>query len=270
VQEALTNVVRHSDADHVAVSLRSTPDGLVVEITDDGTTTRDTTSGGRHGGFGLKGMAERVRAVGGRLNYGRSSTRGFHVRAAIEMAGRHRPNVVLMDIRMPDIDGIEATRAIVTDPDLAGVRVLVLTTFEIDEYVFGALRAGASGFLLKDLAADELHAAVRAVAAGQSLLDPAVTRRVIDQFTRRDHAGPIAPERLDILTDRERDAVRLAAQGLTNHEIAAELIISPLTAKTQLNRAMTKLGARDRAQLVIVAYETGLAQIGERPDDGCQ
>ncbi len=183
---------------------------------------------------------------------------------AIEMARRHRPDVVLMDVRMPDLDGIEATRSIVADPDLADARVIVLTTFEIDEYVFGALRAGASGFLLKDLDAEELHAAVRTVAGGQSLLDPAVTRRVIDEFTRRDGPEPIAPERLEVLTDRERDAVRLAAHGLTNDEIAAELIISPLTAKTHLNRAMSKLGARDRAQLVIVAYETGLARIGQR------
>ena len=187
---------------------------------------------------------------------------------AIDLARRHRPNVVLMDIRMPELDGIEATRAIVADPDLADVRVIVLTTFEIDYYVFGALRAGASGFLLKDLDAEELHAAVRTVAAGQSLLDPAVTRRVIDEFTHRHRPGPIAPERLDILTDREREAVRLAAHGLSNDEIAAELIISPLTAKTHLNRAMTKLGARDRAQLVIAAYETGLANVGERGRPG--
>jgi DNA-binding NarL/FixJ family response regulator len=185
-------------------------------------------------------------------------------REAIDLARRHRPDVVLMDVRMPDLDGIEATRAIVADPHLTGVRVIVLTTFEIDDYVFGALRAGASGFLLKDLDAEELHAAVRTVAAGQSLLDPAVTRRVIDEFTHRHAPGPIAPERLDALTDREREAMRLAASGLSNDEIAAELIISPLTAKTHLNRAMTKLGARDRAQLVIVAYETGLASVGDR------
>ena len=185
-------------------------------------------------------------------------------RTAIDLTRRHHPDVVLMDVRMPDLDGIQATRAIAGDPELADVRVIVLTTFEIDDYVFGALRAGASGFLLKDLDAEELHAAVRTVAAGRSLLDPAVTRRVIDEFTRREAPEPIGPERLELLTDRERDAVRLAAQGLSNSEIAAELIISPLTAKTHLNRAMTKLGARDRAQLVIVAYETGLARVGER------
>jgi DNA-binding NarL/FixJ family response regulator len=185
-------------------------------------------------------------------------------REGINLARRHRPDVVLMDIRMPDLDGIEATRTIVADPHLADVRVIVLTTFEIDDYVFGALRAGASGFLLKDLDADELHAAVRTVAAGHSLLDPAVTRRVIDEFTQRQAPAPIAPERLETLTDRERAAMRLAAGGLSNDEIAAELFISPHTAKTHLNRAMTKLGARDRAQLVIVAYETGLARVGDR------
>jgi DNA-binding NarL/FixJ family response regulator len=168
-----------------------------------------------------------------------------------------------MDVRMPGMDGIEATRIITGDPTLASTRVIVLTTFEIDDYVFGALHAGASGFLLKDIDADELHFAVRTVATGHALLAPAVTRRVIDEFTRR-QAIPVAPERLDVLTDRERDAVQLAAEGLSNDEIGDELIISPLTAKTHLNRAMTKLAARDRAQLVIVAYETGLVRVGQR------
>jgi len=187
-------------------------------------------------------------------------------RDAVEIARHARPDIVLMDVRMPGMDGIQATAAIASDPTLDGVRVIVLTTFEIDDYVFGALRAGASGFLLKDIDAEELHAAVRTVAAGHSLLAPAVTRRVIDEFTRRSDTAPIAPERLDVLTGRERDAVRLAAEGLTNDQIATELIISPLTAKTHLNRAMGKLGARDRAQLVIVALETGLARIGQRHD----
>jgi DNA-binding NarL/FixJ family response regulator len=187
-------------------------------------------------------------------------------REAVDLARAARPDVVLMDVRMPGIDGIEATRSITTDPTLDAVRVIVLTTFEIDEYVFGALHAGASGFLLKDIDADELHDAVRTVASGNSLLAPAVTRRVINEFTRRSAPVPIRPERLDALTDRERDVVHLVGEGLTNDEIAAELIISPHTAKTHINRAMRKLSARDRAQLVIVAYETGLTQIGQRPD----
>jgi DNA-binding NarL/FixJ family response regulator len=184
-------------------------------------------------------------------------------RHAIELARASRPDVILMDVRMPHLDGIEATRAITADPDLASARVVVLTTFEIDDYVFGALRAGASGFLLKDIDAHELHHAVRTVAAGHALLAPAITRQVVERFTRGGDL-PIEPERLDPLTDRERDTVRLAARGLTNEEIARRLIISPLTAKTHLNRAMTKLHARDRAQLVIIAYETGLARVGDR------
>lgn len=180
-------------------------------------------------------------------------------RDAVDVVRRLRPDVVLMDVRMPTMDGIEATRLIADDPHLESVRVIVLTTFEIDDYVFGALRAGASGFLLKDVDAEGLQDAVRTVAAGHSLLHPAVTARVIEEFTERATPPPVEPERLDLLTDREREAVRLAARGLTNDEIGRALIISPLTAKTHLNRAMTKLGARDRAQLVVVAYETGLA-----------
>lgn len=183
-------------------------------------------------------------------------------REALDVVRRTRPEVVLMDVRMAEMDGIEATSAIVADPHLEAVRVIVLTTFEIDEYVFGALRAGASGFLLKDIDAPELQRAVRTVAEGNSLLAPAVTKRVVEEFAGRAGPVPIEPERLEVLTERERDAVRLAARGLTNAEIGAELIISPLTAKTHLNRAMTKLGARDRAQLVVIAFETGLASLG--------
>jgi DNA-binding NarL/FixJ family response regulator len=186
-------------------------------------------------------------------------------REAVELARAARPDVVLMDVRMPAMDGLAATRHITEDPELTAIRVVVLTTFEVDEYVFEALRSGASGFLLKDVDAADLHAAVRTIAAGQGLLAPAVTRRVIDELTRRAAPQPIAPERLEVLTDREREVTRLVAHGLTNDEIARELVMSPLTAKTHVNRAMTKLGVRDRAQLVVLAYETGLAQVGQRP-----
>jgi DNA-binding NarL/FixJ family response regulator len=176
---------------------------------------------------------------------------------AVELARRARPDVFLMDVRMPVLDGLEATRRIVGDPACAATRILVLTTYELDEYVFEALRAGASGFLTKDVEPDDLRAAVRLIAAGQALLSPSVTRRVVDAFAT---AVPPArePERLDRLTDRERDVLGLVAAGLANDEIAGRLAMSPLTAKTHVSRILTKLGARDRAQLVVIAYETGL------------
>jgi DNA-binding NarL/FixJ family response regulator len=177
-----------------------------------------------------------------------------------------KPDVVLMDIRMPDMDGLAATRQITADETLAAVRVLVLTTFEIDEYVFAALRAGASGFLGKGVEAEELQEAIRVVARGDALLSPSATRGLITRFLSRtteiaDHAG----ERLTGLTDRERDVMLMVAAGRTNDEIAERLQISPFTAKTHVNRAMTKLGAHDRAQLVIMAYETGLVRPSGRP-----
>lgn len=179
-------------------------------------------------------------------------------RAAVALARSTQPDVVLMDIRMPVVDGLEATRIIASDRHLEDVRVLVLTTFEIDEYVFEALRAGASGFLLKDVDPDDLRSAIRLVAAGHSLLAPAITRQVIEQFSRTT-AGDT---RLGVLTDREREVMGLVAAGLSNDQIATKLTMSPLTAKTHVSRAMTKLGARDRAQLVVMAYETGLARVG--------
>jgi DNA-binding NarL/FixJ family response regulator len=181
---------------------------------------------------------------------------------AVACARRTRPDVVLMDVRMPGLDGLEATRRIVADPQLERVRVLVLTTFDIDRYVFEALRLGASGFLLKDVEPDEMHRAIRVVASGHSLLAPAVTRKVIDEFARL-RGQRVGVLRLDALTDREREVVRLVAAGLSNDEIAARLRMSPLTAKTHVSRAMTKLALRDRAQLVVLAYETGLAHIGD-------
>ncbi|MFF6882129.1 response regulator [Streptomyces sp. NPDC012421] len=181
---------------------------------------------------------------------------------AVRTARAVRPDVVLMDIRMPGTDGLTATRTLVGDPGLTGCRVIVLTTFETDEYVFAALRAGASGFLTKEIEPDDLRQAVRAVAAGDALLSPSVTRRVIERFAHRP-ADPVeTPERLDVLTAREREVTRLIATGLSNDQIAERLVISPLTAKTHVTRALAKLGARDRAQLVILAYETGLVRPG--------
>ncbi|HEX6675290.1 MAG TPA: response regulator transcription factor [Actinomycetes bacterium] len=176
---------------------------------------------------------------------------------AIEAVRRTRPDVVLMDIRMPVLDGLEATRRIVSDERLGGVRVVMLTTYELDEYVFEALRVGASGFLLKDIDPADLRQAVRVVAAGDALLSPSVTRRLIAEFASR------APrradrERLAPLTDREREVMALVASGLSNGEIARRLFMSPATAKTHVSRAMAKLGARDRAQLVVLAFDTGL------------
>jgi DNA-binding NarL/FixJ family response regulator len=176
---------------------------------------------------------------------------------AVAAARAHHPDVVLMDVRMPHLDGLAATRAITEDPSLADVRVIVLTTYELDEYVFEALRAGASGFVTKDTRANELRDAVRVVASGQALLSPSVTRRVIDAFTARS-VTTATPDRLEALTDRERDVLELVGRGLTNQEIAGQLHMSPLTAKSHVSRILAKLGARDRAQLVVVAYETGL------------
>jgi DNA-binding NarL/FixJ family response regulator len=177
---------------------------------------------------------------------------------AIAQARRVRPDIVLMDIRMPRMDGLQATQAIVSDPGLGHTRVIVVTTYEIDEYVYAALRAGASGFLLKDLEPDELRRAVRVVASGQALLAPAVTRRLIETFTARPARSPDTAAKLDALTEREREIVALVGTGMTNDDIAARLVISPLTAKTHVSRAMLKVDARDRAQLVVFAYESGL------------
>ncbi|HSK27939.1 MAG TPA: response regulator transcription factor [Jiangellales bacterium] len=182
---------------------------------------------------------------------------------AVDLARREVPDVLLMDVRMPGIDGLEATRRITTDPATAAVRVLVLTTFDLDEYVYGALRAGASGFLLKDVSPEDLLHAVRVVAAGDALLAPTVTRRLVAEFAR----GPAArPDRrlVDRLTEREVEVLRLVGHGLSNAEIADELVVSPLTAKTHVSRILGKLGVRDRAGLVVVAYEAGLVVPGSR------
>jgi DNA-binding NarL/FixJ family response regulator len=182
--------------------------------------------------------------------------------AALELLRESVPDVVLMDVRMPVLDGLEALARIDADPALDGVKVLVLTTFELDEYVFEALRLGASGFLVKHTQPADLVRAVREVAAGEALLSPSVTRRLIGEFTSRPTRPQLAPREMAVLTDREREVVALVAQGMTNDEIAAELVVSPATARTHVSRAMVKLHARDRAQLVVFAYQTGLVRPG--------
>jgi DNA-binding NarL/FixJ family response regulator len=182
-------------------------------------------------------------------------------REAVDLVRTMRADVVLMDIRMPELDGLAATREITGDDDLAGVRVLILTTFEVDEYVFQALRAGASGFLGKGVDPTELLDAIRVVAGGDALLSAKATRSLIERFLAQPDDSPqAAPEALRALTDREREVLVLVAAGLSNDDIAERLVVSPLTAKTHVNRAMMKLGARDRAQLVVIAYQTGLVR----------
>ena len=181
---------------------------------------------------------------------------------ALDVVRRTRPRVVLMDIRMPIMDGIEATRRIVADPDLEETRIVVLTTFERDEYIHDALRAGASGFLLKDTRPDDLLAAIKVVAQGDALLSPQVTRRLIADYASRPEPSIAVPEEMDALTPREREVLGLIARGMSNDEIAGELYVSPLTAKTHVSRILYKLHARDRAQLVMLAYESGLVVPG--------
>ena len=185
---------------------------------------------------------------------------------AIDLARTHRLDVLLMDVRMPVIDGIEATRRIVADPDTQNVRVIVLTTFDLDEYVYGALRAGASGFLLKDTTPEDLTRAIQLVAAGGALLAPTVTRRLVAEFASRPSTGNPSRAITERLTAREIEVLRLVAKGMSNAELAQELVLSPLTAKTHVSRILTKLGLRDRAQLVVAAYEGGLVVRG-RPID---
>ena len=182
--------------------------------------------------------------------------------AAVELIRRERPDVALMDIQMPEMDGIEATRRLLGGPEPVPVRVLILTTFDLDRYVFAALRAGASGFLLKDTPPNDLLAAIRVIADGEALLSPRVTRRLVAEFAKRPAVAVEAAHRLDGVTGREREVLVLIARGLSNTEIAAELYLSIATAKSHVGRLLTKLGARDRAQLVIAADEAGLMTMG--------
>jgi DNA-binding NarL/FixJ family response regulator len=181
---------------------------------------------------------------------------------AVEVTRREHPDVVLMDIQMPVLDGIEATRRIVADPASADVRVLILTTFDLDDHVYAALAAGASGFLLKDATPEEIVHAIRVVAAGESLLAPSVTSRLVREFARRPTTGRARSDGLALLTERETEVLLLVAQGLSNAEIAERLVLSHATAKTHVSRILTKLGLRDRAQLVVAAYEGGLVVPG--------
>ncbi|MGN8129792.1 response regulator transcription factor [Arthrobacter sp. RC1.1 241] len=182
-------------------------------------------------------------------------------REAVRLARQYRPQVVLMDIRMPDGDGLDATRQILSDPALSGTRVVMLTTFELDEYIAEAVRAGAAGFLVKDTEPAELLRAVRIVHDGDALLSPSVTRRIMAQLARHSRAAE-RPVALDRITDREREVLQLVGEGLNNAEIAERLFITPLTAKTHVSRIMAKLMVRDRAQLVVLAYESGLVRPG--------
>ena len=183
---------------------------------------------------------------------------GANGREGVALAREHLPDIVLMDVQMPEVDGIEATRRIAGDERLADVHVVVLTNYGLDEYVFNSLRAGASGFVVKDTEPADLLQALRVTMRGDALLSPAVTRRLISEFVARP-AEVFASADLDLLTNREREVVALVAHGLSNDEIAERMVLSPLTAKTHVSRAMTKLGARDRAQLVVFAYQSGLA-----------
>ena len=268
VQEALTNVRRHSLARQAHVALDFGPQALEIVVTDPGP-GRGSVSGGS--GHGLVGMRERVALFGGQ-ELAASGFRLILERAglvvvgeagdgleAVDLVREHRPDVVLMDIRMPRLDGVEATRRI---GELVGPRprVLVLTTFDLDEYVYNAVRAGASGFLLRDVPPDDLVHAVRVVARGESMLAPALIARLLDRFTAR---PPVAerPVELAELTDRELEIARLVARGLSNPEIGARLFLSEATVKTYVSRLLAKLHLRDRVQVALLAYRTGLVPL---------
>jgi DNA-binding NarL/FixJ family response regulator len=232
------------------VGLRQDGGYVYLDVVNDSGTAPAAFSDGT--GAGLAGMPERAAALAGTLDAGPRPGGGFAVHARLPVA----------DIRMPGTDGLEATRRIVADPELSGVRVIILTTYDADEHVFEAIRAGASGFLVKDTEPEDLISAIRVVARGDALLSPSVTRRLISSIAGRGPAQPVDASALSVLTDREREVLARVAAGMSNDEIAAVLFMSPLTAKTHVNRMMAKLGARDQAQLVVIAYETGLVRAG--------
>ncbi len=267
VQEGLTNVLRHSTARHARVRIGQDEGALLVEVLDNGQTRAATSTGGS--GHGLLGMREAgfqsVLSIESDITVVGEARNGAE---AVTLARDEAPDVVLMDIRMPELDGLEATRLITSDPRLRRTRVVVLTTFDLDEYVFGALQAGASGFLLKGAEPAVLVEAVRTVARGDALLEPGATRRLIEAYAHQQHADQAAAAKLALpgsLTSRELEILALIAGGLTNSEIAARLFISPLTCKSHVSRILTKLDARDRTQLVVIAYESGLVVPGQPP-----
>jgi DNA-binding NarL/FixJ family response regulator len=300
IQEALTNVIRHSQARSAVVHVHQAEHMLLIGVADDGPASHAEGEPGT----GLIGIRERAAALGGVAEIEPGPGKGFHgprgtaavirvlladdqalVRAgfralldaqaditvvaeagdgaeALAAVEREHPDVVLMDIRMPHVDGLEATRRIAADDRFKDTKVIVLTTFELDDYVFTALRDGAAGFLVKDTEPADLIKAVRVVAAGEALLSPGVTRRLIEEYASRSRPVSRPARQLELLTEREREVVTLVGLGLSNEEIAARLVVSPLTAKTHVSRAMVKLNARDRAQLVVMAYESGLVRPG--------
>jgi DNA-binding NarL/FixJ family response regulator len=251
VQEALTNATKHAPSSDVSLGIDWSPASvhLIISNTEPATFPQALMNEGT--GHGLIGMRERSAAAGGTLSAGPIATGGYRV----------------MDIRMPEVDGIQATRDITTAAGLSHVKIIMLTTFETDELIVDALRAGASGYLGKGVEPEKLLGAIRDVAAGDSLLSPTATRALIARVLAQPSIGPArTPAALAELTPREREILALVASGLSNDDIAANLVISPATAKTHVNRTMMKLSARDRAQLVIIAYETGLITPGRKPE----
>ncbi len=251
VQEALTNVSRHAGQARAHVHLRYEPGTLTVQVDDNGKSTITPPSAS---GLGLISGIRSLLEAEDDIEVVAEAADG---RQAVALARQHRPDIALVDVQMPVMDGIEATRQMVAYERLAGVRVVILTNYGLDENIFRALRAGASGFLLKDTEPAELLQALRVVMRGEALLSPAVTQRLISEFTARP-PDALASAGTEALTGREREVAALVAHGLSNDEIAAAMVLSPMTVKTHVSRAMTKLGARDRAQLVVFAYQTGL------------